>query len=54
VYSCVILKLHRRIGLLQSGKERRNWFTSLEVDGAFLDLHDDVGGEFAVERWKMS
>ncbi len=35
--------------MLEAGEERRDGLAGLEVDGAFLDLDDDVGEELAVE-----
>ena len=35
--------------MVEAGKERRDGLLSLEIDGAFLGLDNDVGGEFAVE-----
>ena len=36
-------------GVLERGEEWRDGFADLEVDGAVLDLDDDVGFELAVE-----
>ena len=46
------LELHGLVGLGQSAEEWRDGLAGLEVDGAFLGLDDDVGGELAVEGMK--
>src|SRR5581483_1673406 len=46
------LEFHCLVRVFEAGKERRDGFAYLEVDGAFLDLHDHVGRELAVEGMK--
>ena len=41
------------VGVVQAGEERRDRLAHLEVDGAVLDLDDDVGLELAVERMEV-
>ena len=43
------LQLDGLAGVLERGEEGRDGFADLEVDGAVLDLDDDVGFELAVE-----
>src|ERR1700722_3755763 len=43
------LQLDSLAGVLERGEERRYRFADLEVDGAVLDLDDDIGLELAVE-----
>ncbi len=43
------LELDGLAGVLERGEERRDGFADLEVDGAVLDLDDDVRFELAVE-----
>ena len=42
------LQLNRFMRFLQATEQRRNWLTDLEIDGAVLDLDDDVIGRLAV------
>jgi hypothetical protein len=41
-------------GFLKTGEERGDGLAGLEVDGAFLGLDDDVGGNWPSRGWKMS
>src|SRR2546429_184921 len=43
------LQLHCHIGALQPGKEGRNRFADLKVNGSMFDLNDDVVVELAIE-----
>src|SRR6267154_595103 len=43
------LQLHCHIGALQPGKEGRNRFADLKVNGPMFDLNDDVVVELAIE-----
>src|SRR5260370_34512173 len=43
------LQLHCHIGELQPGKEGRNRFADLKVNGPMFDLNDDVVVELAIE-----
>ena len=43
------LEFHCLAGLSESTEERRDGFAGLKIDGAFLDLDDNVGLELAVE-----
>ena len=43
------LKLHHHLRLLQTEEQRRYGLTWLEVDGAVLDLDDDVVGKLSIE-----
>ena len=43
------LQLDGLAGVLERGEERRDGFADLEIDGAVLDLDDDVGFELAIE-----
>ena len=50
MYSWVIWSSRAWEVWLKAGEERGDGLADLEVDGAFLGLDDDIGGEFAVER----
>src|SRR5713101_8291624 len=45
-------QLNRLARFLKSAKERRDWFTRLEIDRSILNLDDDVVCKLAVERMK--
>ena len=47
------LELHHHLRLLQGGKQRAVWFAGLEIDGAVLDLDDDIVGKLAVEGHEL-
>ena len=47
------LELDGLVGFLEPAEERRDGLAHLEIDGAVLDLDDDVVVELAVERMEV-